>query len=104
MKQETYDAINEVSNKFKGSDGTWHSIETAESHHKMKYKNSATATIAQKQDTLLLEFLSEIQRLMLDNIFPDQTYIIGKYNLLKNTGEIAHDQMPHRYCQPRKGQ
>ena len=69
----------------------------------MKYKNSGTATIAWKQDTLLLDFLSEIRIKILDKIFPDQKYIIGKYNLLKNTGEITHDNMPHRDYQPRKG-
>ena len=95
MKQPTYDAINEVSKKGEGNDGTWHSIETAESHHNMKYKTSATATIAWKQGTLLLDFLSDIQRQILDKIFPDQTYIIREYNLLKNTGEITHDQIPH---------
>ena len=46
MKQETYDAVNEVSKKSKGNDGTWYSIETAESHRKVKYNNSTTATIA----------------------------------------------------------
>ena len=46
MKQHTYDAINKVSKKGKGNDGTWTSIETAESHRKIKYKNSITATIA----------------------------------------------------------
>ena len=57
----------------------------------------------QKQDTFLLDFLSNIQRLILDKIFHDQQYIIGKYNLLKNTGEIKHDQMHHRDYQPRQG-
>ena len=64
---------------------------TAESHHNMKYKNSAIATIGWKQDTLLLDFLSEIQRTILDEIFPDQKYIIGKHILLKNTGEITNE-------------
>ena len=68
----------------------------------MEYKNSTTATISWKQDTILLDFLSEIQRKILDKIFPDQEYIIGTYNLLKNTGEIMHDQMPHRDYRPRK--
>ena len=62
----------------------------------MKYMTSIAATTAWKQDTLLLDFLSESQRLILDKISPDRTYIIGNYNLLKNTGEITHDQMPHR--------
>ena len=103
MIQETYDAINEVSRRVKGNDGTWTSIETAESHRKMKYNNSETATIAWKQDTLVLDFISEIKRKILDNIFHDQKYIIGKYNLLNNTGEIMYNQMPHRNYQPCKG-
>ena len=103
MKQETYDVINEVSKKDKVNDVTWHSIDTTESHHKMKYKTSATSTIAWKQDTLLLDFLSNIQRQILDTIFSDQQYIISKFNLLKNTDDITHYQMPHRYYQPRKG-
>ena len=44
MKQPTYDAINEVSKKGKGNDGIWYSIETSESHRKMKYKTSVTVT------------------------------------------------------------
>ena len=70
----------------------------------MKYKNNTRATIAWKQDTLLLDFLSEIKRKILDKIFPDQKYIIDNYNLLKNPGEIMHDQMAHQDYQPRKGQ
>ena len=74
-----------------------------EPHRKMKYNNSDTSTSAWKQDTLLLDFLIEIKRKILDKTFPGQTCIIGRYNLLKNTGEITHDQMLHRDYQPRKG-
>ena len=35
MKEPTYDAIDEVSEKGKGNDGTWHFIETAESRNKI---------------------------------------------------------------------
>ena len=48
MRQETYNTINEVSKKGKGNDGTWTSIETVESHIKMRYNNSTTPTIARK--------------------------------------------------------
>ena len=103
MRQLIYDSINEVSKKGKGDECTWNSIETAESYRKMKYKNSTTATIAWNQDNLLLYFFSEIQRPILDKICPDQKYIIGNYNLLKNTGDIMYDKIPHRDYQPRKG-
>ena len=96
MKHPTYDIINEVSKKGKGNDDTWHSIETAESHRKMEYNTSATATSACKNDTLLLDFLYEIKRKILDKIFPVQTYVHGRYNILKNTYEITYDQMLHR--------
>ena len=66
IKQPIYDAINEVSKKGKGNDGTQYSIETAESHHKTKYKNNGKVTIAWKQDNFLLYFLSEIKRKFLD--------------------------------------
>ena len=83
MKQETNDAINEVSKKSKGNDGTWHSIEAAESHHKMKYKTSETATIVREQGTLLLEFLSDVKKLILGKIFPDQKNIHRQVQSLK---------------------
>ena len=69
----------------------------------MKYNTGTTATIMFKQDTFLLDFLSEIKRKILDEIFPDQKYIIGNYSLFKNTSEITHDQMPRRNYHPRKG-
>ena len=49
MKQYIYDEINEDSKKGKGNDDTLTSIETAESHRKMKYKNSTIVTIAWKK-------------------------------------------------------
>ena len=61
MRQETYDAINQVSNKGKGNNVTWTSIETAEYNRKMIYKTSTTATIAWKKDTLLLYLPSDIK-------------------------------------------
>ena len=69
---------------------------TLKPHRRMKYKTSTTATMSWKQDNILLDFLSEIKRKILDKICPDQKCIIGRYNLLKNTGEIIHDQMPYR--------
>ena len=95
MKQETYDSINKVSKN---------GIGTVESHHKMKYKTSETETVACKKYTRLLDFPSDIQKQILNKIFYDQKYIIGKYNLLNNIGEVTHDQMPHRDYQQRKGQ
>ena len=47
--------------KGKGNDGTWHSIETAESHRKLNYNNSTTTTIKWEKDTLLFDFLFEIK-------------------------------------------
>ena len=46
IKQAYYASNNEVSKKGKGHDGTCTSIDTTESHHKMKYKTSTTITIA----------------------------------------------------------
>ena len=105
MKHPTYDAINEVSKKgkCKGKDSTWHSMDPTESHRKMKYKTSVIATSAWKQDTLLFDFFIETKRKILDKTFPGQKYIIGRYSILKNTGEIMHDQMLRRDYQPRKG-
>ena len=39
--------------------------------------------------------LKDIKELLYDKLFPGKNYIIGKHNLLKNTGVIANDQPPH---------
>ena len=45
--------------------------------------------------TACSQFLSDVQREILDKIFTVNRYTIGGYNLLKNDGHIPYDQQAH---------
>jgi hypothetical protein len=61
----------------------------------MKYKH--TSTIHKEWSTGVLKmFTEESTTSVINKINPNEQYMIGKSNLLKNNGFITHDQMPHK--------
>ena len=74
--------------------GRWKSIST-ETHRLMKYSNQSKVPVTWN-DVELLSFRSQIETRLLSKIPLTITpYIIGKFNLLMNSGIIKDDQDPH---------
>ena len=68
----------------KSSDGgTWHSIESQATHHKMKYKYTFITMPKDSKEDCIKELLHSIKIRIIDKILPTPYYIIGKNNILK---------------------
>ena len=90
---EVNEAINTVA-KSKAS--AWHSIEGGGNKRKMRYDHSQRVMRDRHwKGTACSQFLSDVQREILDKIFTVNRYTIGGYNLLKNDGHIPYDQQAH---------
>ena len=72
----------------------------------MKYKSTCSPKGDWEKDKLCGKFLEDVETKVLGNVWKntpleDTTYIIGKFNLLKNDGYIGNDQQAHTEYAPR---
>ena len=80
--------------------GKWNSIST-ETNRQMKY-NSNSRTPTSWNDIDLVQFQCDIETMLLSKLLhPNHKYRIGKFNLLKNSGYLEHDQDVHCDYPPR---
>ena len=93
--QEVKEKIEEISNK-----GKWNSTST-EKNWIMKY-NYQSNILSKCHKPELMGFKKDIEKYLLVKI-PHLTnpYVIGKFNLLKNSGMLHDDQDPHLDYPPR---
>ena len=70
------------------------------SHRVIKYKHMS---ILSREWSLgvLHKFTESLTTSVINKINPNEQYIIGKFNLLKNDYYIDDDQMPHKDYPPR---
>lgn len=78
------------------------SIEDVNSNRVMKYKHSSIPHTNWSQEGHCCKFLKEIKTHVLDRILNGDNYIVGKFNLIKNNGDVPLDQQAHTEYQPRK--
>ena len=96
---EVTDVIN---NKMRSiaTKGKWNSIST-EKNRQMKY-NSNSATPRSWNDVDLVQFRCDVENKLLSQLLHhNHKYRIGKFNLLKNSGYLEHDQDVHCDYPPR---
>ena len=75
----------ELSKLGRGLEWTRHSIGTVNAQYKMKYKNIVRATKLWRDNDTTVKFMQKIKRDILDKLLKKRSYMIGKYNFIKNT-------------------
>ena len=90
INESTYEYIDGVSNLGRGWDGAWHTVQSDGSRRVMKHKYTSTLP-REWSHGLLHEFTKTLTTSVIDKINPNEQYMIGKLNLLKNDGFITRD-------------
>ena len=106
VQEKTYEAINTIADSGYNGNATnkpyWTSIEDRNSKRVMKYKHNSTPHVMWSTDKRCSDLLGEIKTELLDKHLEGANYIIGKFNLLKNNGDVPTDQQAHTDYQPRQ--
>ena len=87
IDKETQYSLNAIS-----SSGKWYPIE--DSKISMKYKLGSPMHSNLRTDNWMVTLMQTIKQFFYRNL-PNRKYCFGKYNLLKNDGEVKEDQKPH---------
>ena len=106
IEETTYQAINKIVDSGYNGRGTnkpyWTSIEERNNKRVMKYKHNPNPHVNWSKDKHCLNFLEEIKTKLLDPNLKGGNYIVGKFNLIKNNGDVPTDQQAHTDYQPRQ--
>ena len=109
VTEETYRKINIIAEAGTGGRPArtpkWYSIEDRNNNRVMKYRHDSKPHANWNKDDSCKQFLNHLQTKVLDKVFKkpefvydipeDSQYILGKYNLLKNNGNVSMDQQAH---------
>ena len=104
--ETTYEAINAIADTGYNGRATktpyWTSIEERNNKRVMKYKHNSNPHSNWSQDQNCAVFLEKIKTKLLDHNLKGGNYILGKFNLIKNNGDVPTDQQAHTDYQPRQ--
>ena len=104
--ETTYEAINTIADSGHNGRSTktayWTSIEERNNNRVIKYKHNSNPHVNWSKDKNCSVFLEEIKTKLLDQILKGGNYIVGKFNLIKNNGDVPSDQQARIDYQPRK--
>ena len=106
VKETTYEAINAIADAGYNGRATkvpyWTSIEERNNKRVMKYKHNSNPHVNWSEDYRCSNFLEQIKTKLLDHNLKGANYIVGKFNLIKNNGDVPTDQQAHTDYQPRQ--
>ena len=110
INQDTYEAIDRISRfglkkEHPVRNPKWYSIEEHSNNRVMKYNHLSTPHKTWKDNRHTASFLKELELVVLHKALKvdkkrpsprlNANYVLGRYNLLKNRGNISVDQQAH---------
>jgi len=81
------------------SNSKWKGIETEHKHHKTKYDHGSVVHPEWGKNNIK-KMCDNMKTQIYDKLLNSGKYIIGRKNLLKNSGLVDSDQLPHADYSP----